>query len=160
MKYWFTSDEHYGHFNILEYCKRSFETVEEMDDEIIKRHNEVVKDDDIVIHAGDFTLKKDAEQYIRRLKGNHIFLEGSHDYWMGQDHTFKQIWEKNINGTYVVVCHYPFRSWPRSFHGSLNLFGHCHGKMKPEGSQYDIGVDNNNYYPVSLEQILKKICQK
>jgi predicted phosphohydrolase len=54
-----------------------------MDTEIIGRHNEFVGSQDVVIHAGDFTLAKRsiAEKYIKRLNGTHIFLKGSHDYW-------------------------------------------------------------------------------
>ena len=81
MKYWFVADEHYGHAKLLEYCNRPFKDVEEMDYVIMFNHNEVVKEEDTVIHAGDFTLTKQpwAAEYILQLKGNHIFLQGSHD---------------------------------------------------------------------------------
>ena len=55
--YFFTADEHYGHTNIIKYCRRPFSTVQDMDRELVRRHNEVVKDSDTVIHAGDFTLQ-------------------------------------------------------------------------------------------------------
>jgi len=45
------------------------------------------------------------------------------------------------------------RSWPASFHGSWLLYGHSHGRLVDIGKQYDIGVDNNSFYPVSFEQI-------
>ena len=82
--YFFTADEHYGHTNIIKYCDRPFSSVEKMDTEIIKRHNDLVSPRDITIHAGDFTLAKKAfaENYIKRLNGTHIFLKGSHDYWL------------------------------------------------------------------------------
>ena len=82
--FFFTADEHYGHTNIINYCDRPFSSVEEMDAEIIKRQNELVGPQDVVIHAGDFTLsnKPFAENYIKRLNGTHIFLKGSHDYWL------------------------------------------------------------------------------
>ena len=153
MNYFFTADEHFSHTKIIEYCNRPFKSVEEMDDKIIKNHNEIVKNDDIVIHAGDFTLKHNADNYIRRLNGSHIFIRGSHDYWM--DETYHEIWEKEINGIYVVVSHYPFRSWPRSFHGSINLHGHCHGKLEPLKKQLDIGVDTHDFYPYSFKEIEK-----
>ena len=54
----FTANEHYGHANIIRYCNRPFTSVDEMDTEIIQRHNEIVKPKDVVIHAGDFTLSK------------------------------------------------------------------------------------------------------
>jgi len=105
--YYFTADEHYGHRNIIKYCKRPFGSVGEMDSELITKHNEVVSKNDVVIHAGDFTLAKklQAEKYIARLNGTHIFLSGSHDYWLGKKHPI-QIWERKIEGQMIVVCHY------------------------------------------------------
>lgn len=44
--------------------------------------------------------------------------------------------------------------WPRGHYGSWQLFGHVHGGHVPiVGKQYDIGVDNNDYYPVSFKNI-------
>lgn len=156
MKYFFTSDEHLGHTNIIKYCDRPFRDAEEMDGTLIKNHNELVIDDDTVIHAGDFTLstKRKAENYIRRLNGQHIFLRGSHDYW---NEDLPYIWEKNINGIYIVVCHYAMRVWPKSHYGSLMFYGHSHGKLPPEKNQWDISVDNNNYKPISFEELVKKL---
>ena len=37
--YFFTSDEHYGHDKVREYTHRPFFTWQEMDEELIRRHN-------------------------------------------------------------------------------------------------------------------------
>lgn len=84
---WFTGDEHLGHANIIEFCKRSFDTVGEMDSGIVKSHNDVVDKDDLVYHHGDFTLGgfDVFESYAAMLNGTHYFLPGSHDHrWWGQ----------------------------------------------------------------------------
>ena len=152
--YFFTSDEHYGHKNIIKYCNRPFRDVEEMDEKLIELHNSVVREGDIVIHAGDFTLRKDKryiESIISRLNGSHIFLKGSHDLWLPDDTPY--IWEKYIEGQLVVVCHYAMRVWRASHYNSWQLYGHSHGSLPPVGKQWDIGVDNNYYQPVSWEKI-------
>lgn len=156
--YYFTADEHYGHKNIIKYCNRPFKTVEEMDATIIDNHNKVVTDRDIVVHAGDFTLNCNIDvinkRYLEKLNGEHIFVRGSHDYWMNKsDKHYHEIWEKKIEGQWVVVCHYAMRRWARSHYGAWNLHGHSHGELKPEGKQYDIGVDNNNFYPISFNDV-------
>jgi calcineurin-like phosphoesterase family protein len=151
--HFFTADEHYGHRNIIRYCRRPFSSVEEMDAELIRRHNEVVGEDDIVVHGGDFTLRSltAAQGYIKQLRGHHIFLRGSHDYWLKDPGD--RVWEANIEGQHVVVCHYAMRVWPRSHFNSWQLYGHSHGNLEPLGKQWDIGVDNNNFRPVSFEQL-------
>lgn len=157
--YFFTADEHLGHANIIKYTKRPFTSVQEMDEEIIKRHNEVVRPNDNVIHAGDFALvpKEKVREYWSRLNGNHCFLRGSHDRWM--DHRYQEIWEKTIQGQKVVICHYAMRTWAASHWNSWHLYGHSHGNLSPIGKSWDIGVDTNNFYPYSFEQI-KEIMNK
>ena len=155
--YFFTSDEHYSHSRIIKYCNRPFQSSEEMDEEIISRHNEVVRKNDIVIHSGDFawfTSYPPCSKIIDRLTGNHIFLKGSHDKWL-RNTKVHEIWEKRIDDQVVVVCHYAMLVWPRSHYGSWQLYGHSHGNLSHPlmGKQYDIGVDNNNFYPVSFDQI-------
>lgn len=102
--YFFTADEHYDHKNIIKYCKRPFSTVEEMNTELIINHNSVVNKKDTVVHVGDFTLNKIATNYICQLNGTHIFIKGSHDYWLKNNNI--QVWEKKIENYYIVACHY------------------------------------------------------
>ena len=153
--YFFTADEHYGHKNIIKFCNRSFSSTEEMDEILIERHNSVVRENDIVIHAGDFTLSKKsiANEYLRKLEGNHIFLRGSHDRWLNKSVPY--IWEEQIDGQIIVACHYAMRVWPKSHYNSWQLFGHSHGKLEPQGKQWDIGVDNNNFYPISFDELIE-----
>lgn len=165
--YWFTSDEHFGHKKIIEYCQRPFSSVEEMDEIIINNFNSVVRNEDITIHAGDFTLWKNLkgiyENYINKLNGKHIFLKGSHDYWIPWNKS-QQVWEKLISSGgkkyYFVVCHYSMRTWARSHYNSFQLFGHSHGRLQTVGKQHDLGVDNNNFYPISAPQIVRLMEKK
>ena len=159
--YFFISDEHYGHRNMTDegknYTNRPFSTVKEMDETLITNNNNVVHKEDIVVHGGDFTLIKNKkliyEKYINRLNGKHIFLRGSHDYWL--NNSYHEIWERNIHGKYIVVCHYAMRVWARSHYNSMHLYGHSHGNLEPVGKQHDIGVDNNDFYPLSENKIFE-----
>jgi calcineurin-like phosphoesterase family protein len=156
--YYFTSDEHYGHKNIIKYCNRPFENTHFMDETLIENNNKIVTSKDVVIHVGDFTLRdKDfAESIIKRLKGSHIFIKGSHDKWMGQNF-YPYLWEGMIEKQYIVACHYAMRVWPRSHYGSILAYGHSHGHLPPVGRQWDVGVDNNNYAPISFNQLVEII---
>lgn len=162
MKYFFTSDQHYGHTNIIKYCDRPFDNVDEMDKELMRRHNEVVRADDIVFHLGDFCwVNKKSEAYIKyinHLNGKHIFIRGSHDYWLPKNH--QMIIEKKFDNIRIVMCHYAMRKWPRSHYNSWHLYGHSHGKLETPGKTLDVGVDCHNFYPISLEQITEIMEKK
>jgi calcineurin-like phosphoesterase family protein len=130
-----------------------------MDSVIIQNHNALVGIGDTVIHLGDFTLRDsaEAEYYIKWLNGYHVFLEGSHDRWLKKKRAL-QIWEKSIEGIYVVACHYAMRTWAKSHYNSWQLYGHSHSTLPPVGKQWDVGVDNNDFYPVSFSR-LKEIME-
>ena len=153
--YWFTSDEHYGHAKVIGFNNRPYDSVEDMNESLIVNHNEVVSKDDITIHAGDFcweNKKKEVyRKYVSRLKGNHVLLIGSHDHWLPKSAHY--IWRKRIEGNLIIVCHYAMRTWECSHYNSWQLYGHSHGRLILQSKQYDVGVDNNNYYPVSFERI-------
>ena len=160
--YFFTADQHFGHANIIKYCSRPFQSSEEMDEIIIRNFNQVVKPEDITIHAGDFTLTKNREEvqkrYVSRLRGTHIFLNGSHDNWLRNDKSIQQIYQlriKELNDQLIVACHYAMHVWPQSHYNSWHVYGHSHGRLQLHGKSYDVGVDNNYFYPVSLEQLVE-----
>lgn len=172
MTTFFTADSHFGHANIILYCDRPFQSAEEMDETMIANWNEVVKHDDIVYHLGDFTLgdKLTARRYFKRLQGQIRILcnPWHHDKrWLGGEYYgissgveyMKSIVILEYNPP-IVLCHYPFANWDKAHHGSWHLHGHSHGKHLAIGRVHDVGVDRNNFYPVSLEEITKIMEEK
>jgi calcineurin-like phosphoesterase family protein len=73
----FTSDHHFGHANIIKYCKRPFTSVEAMDEALIALWNDIVPEQAMVFHLGDFTLGEDADKYFAQLNGKIYFLATS-----------------------------------------------------------------------------------
>jgi len=165
--YFFTADLHLGHDNkkggIIEYCKRPFRNLDHMDQALIDNWNSVVRAKDVVVVAGDFTLHHDPELvrylYIRYLKGNIIWVKGNHDHWLrGADK--RHMYIKKIDGQMVHVSHYPLRTWAgQNRQRTWQLHGHSHGMLEPYPNQWDVGVDANNYYPVSMDQLRGLITQ-
>ena len=77
---YFTSDQHFGHFNIIRLSRRPFKTVEEMDETMVKRWNAKVRDDDTVYVLGDlFFRAATVEPILKRLKGHKHLMLGNHD---------------------------------------------------------------------------------
>ena len=180
---WFTSDLHFGHRNILKFCKRPWDTVEEMDEGLIQNWNRVVGKDDLVFNLGDFAFASNSKwkEILGRLKGHHYLILGNHDdsRWPGDKtmELFEGVSHQmilKIDGRTVYLNHYPYLcfggAWRKPENAVYQLFGHTHSGPNCRGTdtdrlvnlfpyQYDVGVDNNNYTPVSWEQV-KEIIQK
>jgi len=167
---WFTADFHAGHANILRFCDRPFSTVQEMDAAIIERHNWLVGPGDTCYILGDFTLggPEIAANYFRQLHGHLKVLPGDHDKrWLRGKNFYSidarveilppiHVLEIPVEGSKwpqtIVLCHWCLRTWPRSHFNSAHAFAHSHGRLPPIGKSWDVGVDNNDFWPVSLDQ--------
>lgn len=163
---YFTSDLHLGHAGIIKMQNRPFRNVEEMNRILLGNYNAVVQKNDTVYILGDIChhmLVEQANEQIGKMKGKKILVKGNHD--KGYDETlFEEICDfktVSLNGMYFALMHYPMLSWPKKNSGSIQLHGHIHAREeynkqnKEDGiRRFDVGVDANHYYPVSVKQIM------
>lgn len=152
---YFTSDLHFGHANIIAYCNRPWNTSEEMDEALIKNWNDTVGPEDDVYVLGDFCLRKEVVPAISpRLQGNKILVRGNHDPkpqlfrdagWVVFEGRSKTM---ELGGKSVLITHIPYST------DQYQLCGHVHEKWKTRDKTLNIGVDQWEYKPVSLDQVL------
>lgn len=125
---WFTSDTHFSHSRIIEYCNRPFGNVEEMNQAIVDRFNSVIQPEDTLYHLGDVALGKMDESlsWVNKINGHKILLAGNHDrlwpWFKGQNHEMwhhkyveagfeavhlgtgqVEIWRQRF-----LMCHFPY----------------------------------------------------
>lgn len=163
---YFTSDLHYGHKAAINLSQRPFETIEEMNETLIQRWNAKVKQNDTVYILGDLSFRIPVDEaivFIRKLHGKKILIKGNHDKKYDAS-LFEEICdfkEINIYQQSFSLMHYPMLEWPKSRYGSIHLHGHQHNNkdyniaMKKAGIlRYDVGVDVNDFTPVSMGEIL------
>ena len=164
----FTADTHFGHKNILRYCKRPFDSTHDHDQTLIKNWNSVVDSKDTVYHLGDFGLAKRGYliQILKQLNGHIRFIRGNHDKEMKGSALFfveelKGLYELSITDEEmdvkqkIIMCHFPLEVWNKKHWGSWHLHGHCHGGIPspPTMARLDVGVDTNSFAPISYEDV-------
>ena len=177
---YFTSDTHFGHRRIIQYCNRPFDNVHIMDQVILDRINETVGADDTLYILGDFTFRggKPADYLSRIVCQDVHLLLGNHDKRSDYidnmsaariDVGFTSVGEvKEIIycNQRIFMSHYLHLVWPASHKGSWMLAGHSHGKLDNEcrlsnKKILDVGVDNTINYnkpfgePWSFKEIQK-----
>ncbi len=159
MATYFTSDTHFGDHRVLNLYNRPFASVADMDAALAAAWNATVGPEDEVWHLGDFArTATGAAQLLSRLNGRKHLVAGNNDIAPDTSQGWETVApyaEIECDGYFLVLCHYPFRSWNRQNRGSLNLHGHSHGRMKPQPRQFDVGVDARGYRPVDLPTVLE-----
>lgn len=170
----FTSDSHFGHHNIIEYCQRNlklfFDDVDEMNSVLIKRWNDIVPKDGIVFHLGDFFFMIsaiEAVEILDQLNGTIYWVKGNHDrskiykacsYDKLPDRIEITVDDSELETPQLIVLdHFPLYTWNREHHGAWHLHGHCHGTFNhPNIKAIDVGVDSVHsslFAPISYQQI-------
>ena len=182
-KIFFTSDLHFGHENVIKFDNRPFKTVEEMDEELIRRWNAKVGKGDLVYVLGDMIWKSrngDAEQLIKSLNGQIILIKGNHDRFLHnakakaalagvKDYDDICVTLKDGTKKRCILSHYFIPMYNGHFYQGIHLHGHSHftdeadfevdfaAKLNAEGIRneiYNVGCMYWNYEPVTLDEII------
>ena len=176
-----TSDTHYGHEHILKFCNRPFKDAEEMDRVMIEKWNAKVHDGDLVFHLGDFAWggTRKWNEIREQLNGNIILIKGNHDLrnlTPSSEKLFEFVTQQlyiNVEGQNMYLNHYPLLCYGGTYRNRQDLVwalsGHTHiGPNSKTGldfdrmkmafpTQYDVGVDMNNFEPISFAEVSDKI---
>ena len=127
---------------------------------MIARWNEVVGPDDEVWHLGDFAVGQSATRMGELLDGlpgaKHLIVgnnDGAATAGLSQWASVQHYAELEVEGTWLILCHYPLRTWNRIGRGAFNLHGHSHGRLAPLARQVDVGVDCWDFRPITLAEI-------
>ena len=167
---YFTSDLHFFHENAIKFGSRPYRDWQEMNEGLIENWNRTVGDDDEIYILGDLTMKgpQQALEVIRRLHGKKYMIRGNHDHFLNKATfdagAFEWIGDYRrlvCQGQRIILFHYPIAEWDQKFRGAIHLHGHQHNppgynldNRKNGIRRYDVGVDANNWRPVSIEEIL------
>ena len=175
-KVFLSSDTHFNHERKFVYEPRGFSTVEEMNEEIIRRWNEKDGKSDIVFLLGDVMLGDNAKgiECLKRLNGHISIIIGNHD-----TDTRIALYKKCPNVDEVVMAkrftykklnfylsHYPTLTGnleANFWETVLNLYGHLHVKEKFYQDipyMYNVSCDAQDCYPVELDQVIKEMKEK
>lgn len=151
MTIFITSDHHFDHKNIIKYCNRPFDSVEEMNEFMINRWNSRVGKQDIVIHLGDFGFgnRRAVKELRNRLNGMILLIRGNHDYRIKEEWGFF-IREEPVQVGKYILSHKPLLKEEIPC-GVINIHGHIHEKESEYG--INVSVDKTGYEPVDLREL-------
>lgn len=135
MSIFYIADTHFGHANCIKHDSRPFETVDQMENVMVRNWNSVVRPKDHVYILGDFAWKNTDEwaRLLKRLNGKKVLIRGNHDpKELPQEvlNLLQGVYDYHIvhdNGRKVILSHYPILLyWHSHREDTFMLCGHVH----------------------------------
>lgn len=131
----YISDLHLGHSNVINFDKRPFNNVNEMNNKLIENWNSVVNKNDVTYVLGDFCWlkKEDWIKFLDKLNGSKVLIKGNHDLKKMPEQLkskfsdIKDYKEISDNGRKVILSHYPLVFYKSNWNKNIyHLYGHVH----------------------------------
>ena len=158
--FYITSDTWFGRPQILQIANRSsFNSIDEMDEVLVRNWNKKVKMKDVVFHLGNFAWDPiTARKVLKKLNGTIFFVRGSQDKALEEvigefpRATFLEDSITDLVDFDVVLSHYPLRVWNGKDSGTLHMHGHTvfsdPTNLKLE-NRFNMCTDYWNYTPIN-----------
>lgn len=174
-----TSDTHFSHSNICRATTnwrteddkvpisqtRDFITLDKMNSTIVNNINDLVDQDDILIHLGDWSFGgfEKIKEFRSRIicKNIHLIL-GNHDQHIDNNKencrslftSVSNYMNLEVGQFKFVLMHYPISSWDGLNKGVMHLHGHTHlptHMRLSKGQRMDVGIDGHpEFRPYNL----------
>lgn len=171
MAIYMISDTHLNHNNIIKYCKRPFDNIEEMNDSLINNWNEIVNPNDIVYHLGDLYLgsKYDLKDLVSRLNGEIYLIRGNHDRLTVK--SYEDCGITVLKNAPILLDEYKIALSHRPIPDTMlkpdyiNIHGHIHQrkledildtKLFNPNRHINVSCDVLNFKPKLLDELLEK----
>lgn len=165
----YIGDPHFGHKDIINFDNRPFASVEEMDQELIRRWNRRVRDGDDVYIIGDFCYKAEHKPswYLEQLNGRKHLIIGNHDRETLNDPdaikmlaSVDKMMPVKDGDQNIVLCHFPIAEWRGYYHGVWHIYAHVHGElnnaarfMLTQERALNAGCMLNDYQPSVFDEL-------
>lgn len=159
-------DTHFYDENILHFCDRPFKTVEEMNNYMVFRWNELVSSEDTVIVNGDFACGTEEElvEVGKCLKGKKVLVRGNHDTMPDEVYYaagFDKVYDYPILvNEFFLVSHEPLFVQRNGVFA--NVFAHVHDHpayVTASSRSYCTSVERNGYVPVEMGAMVEAMKQ-
>ena len=172
MKVWVTADTHFGDEKIIDFCKRPFKNVDEMNEVLIRQWNGLVGPEDMVWHLGDFGFgdKIQIQAWVAALNGEKRLIRGNHDTNSNQwyrDCGFLEVYDYPVViKDFIILSHKPMDIINQhSVFG--NIYGHVHDDeryIQTTAHTACVSTERWNFSPILLDELLPKrtggICER
>lgn len=165
-KQYFISDTHFGHENIIKFVDnkgnklRDFKSIEEHDNLIIENINKRVRIQDKLYLLGDVVMNRRCLSILERINTKkRVLIKGNHDIFTLKDYSkyFRDIRAYKVMPKYgIIFSHIPIHPNNLMARFKLNVHGHLHEKNYDDEKYMNICVEQTNYEPVELQEILTR----
>jgi calcineurin-like phosphoesterase family protein len=165
------ADTHFGHKNIVNFVTkdgtpvRPWDDVDEMDEAMVDRWNDVVGPKDKVYVAGDVVINRRSLATVGRLNGDKVLIKGNHDIFRLKEYSehFRDVrayhvWVK----LGIFLSHVPIHPMELARFG-CNVHGHLHtNRVLTSDGQIDprylcVSAEHTDFAPISLEEVKARI---
>lgn len=154
------SDTHFNHKTMILEGWRKFNSVSEMNNQIISNWNKLVSKKDVVIHLGDVVMngrKTYLNEISKKLNGKIVYINGNHDRTFG-DFKINNLIIK-YKGNLIEFVHDPANATNST---KIVIHGHIHLSnrefIRQEGIKYyNANLEFNKYKPKLLDEILGEL---
>jgi calcineurin-like phosphoesterase family protein len=158
------ADTHFNHTNILRHESQSrsrWNSVDQMNIDLVAIWNSIVNPDDRVYHLGDVAMNNKGLQFAAQLNGRKVLIRGNHD---NEKLTKYVAIFDDIRATHemdrVILSHIPVHE-NQKYRYRANIHGHLHSKRVLDSLgdidpwYISVSVEQINFTPILFEELMK-----